>query len=63
MSPTPPQNVGPYEIIAPLGSGGMGQVFRARDSRLNRDVALKLLPPEYSSDPVRKRRLEREPGP
>jgi len=60
MSPTPPQKVGPYEIIGPLGSGGMGQVFRARDPRLNREVAVKLLPPEYSADPVRKLRFEQE---
>jgi len=60
MSPTPPQKVGPYEIIGPLGAGGMGQVFRARDPRLNRDVAVKLLPPEYSADPMRKQRFEQE---
>jgi Tol biopolymer transport system component/predicted Ser/Thr protein kinase len=60
MPQTPPRNIGPYEIIGPLGSGGMGQVYRARDSRLNRDVALKMLPPEYSSDPVRKQRFEQE---
>ena len=60
MSPTPPQKVGPYEIIGPLGAGGMGQVFRARDPRLNREVALKLLPPEYSADPMRKQRFEQE---
>lgn len=60
MSPTPPRKVGPYEIIGPLGSGGMGQVFRARDPRLNREVAVKLLPPEYSADPMRKQRFEQE---
>jgi eukaryotic-like serine/threonine-protein kinase len=60
MSPTPPQKVGPYEIIGPLGSGGMGQVFRARDPRLNREVAVKILPPEYSADPMRKLRFEQE---
>ena len=60
MSPTPPQKVGPYEIIGPLGSGGMGQVFRARDPRLNREVAVKLLPPEYSADPMRRQRFEQE---
>ena len=60
MSPTPPQKVGPYEIIGPLGSGGMGQVFRARDPRLKREVAVKLLPPEYSADPLRKQRFEQE---
>jgi serine/threonine protein kinase len=60
MSPTPPQKVGPYEIIGPLGSGGMGQVFRARDPRLDREVAVKLLPPEYSADPARRQRFEQE---
>jgi serine/threonine protein kinase len=60
MSATPPQKVGPYEIIGPLGSGGMGQVFRARDPRLNREVAVKLLPPEYSADPARRQRFEQE---
>jgi Tol biopolymer transport system component/predicted Ser/Thr protein kinase len=60
MAPTPPQKVGPYEIIGLLGSGGMGQVFRARDPRLNREVAVKLLPAEYSSDPARRQRFEQE---
>ena len=60
MVPMPPQKVGPYEILGPLGSGGMGQVFRAHDPRLNREVAVKLLPPEYSADPMRKQRFEQE---
>jgi serine/threonine protein kinase len=52
--------LGPYEIIAPLGAGGMGEVYRAHDSRLDRDVALKVLPAKLSSDPSLKQRLERE---
>ena len=56
----PPEKIGPYEIIAPLGAGGMGQVYRARDTRLNREVALKILPPEFSADPSRKQRFEQE---
>jgi serine/threonine protein kinase len=50
--------LGPYEIIAPLGAGGMGEVYRARDTRLDRIVAIKVLPPEFSSDPERRKRLE-----
>src|SRR3989454_716091 len=52
--------LGPYEIVAPLGAGGMGEVYRARDTRLDRTVAIKILPAQFSSDPVRKQRLERE---
>jgi len=52
--------LGPYEIAGPLGSGGMGEVYRARDTRLERTVAIKILPAQFSSDPVRKQRFERE---
>jgi eukaryotic-like serine/threonine-protein kinase len=52
--------LGPYEIVAPLGAGGMGEVYRARDERLKRDVAVKVLPPSFSDDPDRLRRFEQE---
>jgi len=52
--------LGPYEIVSPLGAGGMGEVYRARDTRLERTVAIKILPHQLSSDPVRKQRFERE---
>jgi eukaryotic-like serine/threonine-protein kinase len=52
--------LGPYEIQSPLGAGGMGEVYRARDTRLGRDVAIKILPAQFSADPVRKQRFERE---
>jgi eukaryotic-like serine/threonine-protein kinase len=52
--------LGPYEILAPLGAGGMGEVYRARDTRLGREVAVKVLPAAYSSDPDRLRRFEHE---
>jgi serine/threonine protein kinase/dipeptidyl aminopeptidase/acylaminoacyl peptidase len=52
--------LGPYEILAPIGAGGMGEVYRARDTRLRRDVALKVLPSAFSSDPGRVRRFEQE---
>jgi serine/threonine protein kinase len=52
--------LGPYEVLESLGVGGMGEVYRARDPRLGRDVALKILRPELASDPDRLRRFERE---
>jgi eukaryotic-like serine/threonine-protein kinase len=52
--------LGPYEVLAPIGAGGMGEVYRARDERLKRDVAIKVLPPELASDPERRARFERE---
>src|SRR5499427_4902642 len=52
--------LGPYEVIGPLGSGGMGEVYRARDPRLGRDVAIKVLPAALSTDPERLKRFERE---
>ena len=50
--------LGPYELNSPLGAGGMGEVFRARDTRLNREVAVKVLPKEFVSDADRLRRFE-----
>ena len=52
--------LGPYEILAPLGAGGMGEVYRARDPRLKRDVAVKVLPFTFSADPERLARFEQE---
>src|SRR6266480_2490784 len=56
----PGTKLGPYEILAPLGAGGMGEVYKATDTRLNRTVAIKVLPPHLSDDPDRKHRFERE---
>jgi serine/threonine protein kinase len=52
--------IGPYEIIAPIGAGGMGEVFRAKDTRLGRDVAIKVLPETFAKDGDRLRRFEQE---
>jgi len=52
--------LGPYEIVAPAGAGGMGEVYRARDARLNRDVAIKVLPAGFARDPERLRRFQQE---
>src|SRR3989440_2220571 len=60
MPLAPGTKLGPYEITMPLGAGGMGEVYRARDTRLERTVAIKILPAQLSSDPVRKQRFERE---
>ena len=60
MALTSGTKLGPYEIVAPLGAGGMGEVYRARDSRLGREVAIKVLPPSYCRDLDRLRRFEQE---
>jgi serine/threonine protein kinase len=52
--------LGPYEIVAPLGAGGMGEVYRARDARLAREVAIKVLPVSLASDAERLKRFEKE---
>src|SRR5215470_8545549 len=52
--------LGPYQIVAAIGAGGMGEVYRARDTRLGRDVAVKILPKEMSADATSKQRFERE---
>src|SRR5271155_1241111 len=60
MALTSGTKLGPYEILAPLGAGGMGEVYRARDARLKREVAIKVLPAGLSRDPDRLRRFEQE---
>src|SRR5438128_7146784 len=52
--------LGPYEVLDSIGVGGMGEVYRARDTRLGRDVALKILPAEVANDPSRRQRFELE---
>ena len=60
MALLPGTQLGPYEIVAPLGAGGMGEVYRARDLKLNREVALKILPEGLAADPDRMMRFRRE---
>src|SRR5262250_1821449 len=60
MSLAPGTKLGPYEIVAPLGAGGMGEVYQARDSRLDRTVAVKLIPARLSQDPELRKRLDTE---
>lgn len=52
--------LGPYEILAPIGAGGMGEVYKARDTKLDREVAIKVLPVALAQDPARLARFERE---
>src|SRR6266571_2606670 len=60
MTITPGTRIGPYEVTSPLGEGGMGVVYRARDTQLQRDVAVKLLPDHFANDPDRLSRFQRE---
>ena len=60
MTLSPGTRLGPYEIVAPLGAGGMGEVYRARDPKLKRDVAVKVLPQSLATDPDALARFERE---
>ena len=60
MSLSPGARLGPYEIVAAIGAGGMGEVYRARDTKLNRDVAIKVLPEIFALDPDRLARFTRE---
>ena len=60
MPLVPGTKLGPYEIVSPLGAGGMGEVYRAKDTRLERAVAIKILPEQLCKDPIRKQRFERE---
>ncbi len=60
MLVSPGSRLGPYEILSPIGAGGMGEVYRARDTRLGRDVAIKALPEAFARDPERLARFERE---
>src|ERR1700739_1951535 len=60
MQLTAGSKLGAYEIVGPLGSGGMGEVYRARDTKLKRDVAIKILPDEFARDADRVSRFQRE---
>src|SRR5271157_124033 len=60
MGLTSGKKLGPYEIVSPLGAGGMGEVYRARDTRLDRTVAVKILPAHLSESPEAKQRFDRE---
>jgi serine/threonine protein kinase len=60
MAILPGRRLGPYEILSVIGAGGMGEVYKARDTRLNRDVALKVIPEVFAADADRMSRFERE---
>ena len=60
MSLQPGTTLGPYQVTAKIGEGGMGEVYRARDTKLDRDVALKILPEAFATDPDRLARFQRE---
>ena len=60
MALTSGTRLGPYEILSPLGAGGMGEVYRSRDTRLHRDVAIKVLPPAFAADAGRLARFDQE---
>src|SRR6266851_4005682 len=60
MTMTSGTRLGPYEIVSPIGAGGMGEVYKARDSRLERIVAIKVLPPHLAADPEFRERFDRE---
>jgi Tol biopolymer transport system component len=60
MATTAGQKIGPYQVVGQIGAGGMGEVYQAHDARLGRDVAIKVLPPSFSSDPDRLRRFAQE---
>src|SRR5437868_3585112 len=60
MTLAPGVRLGPYEVLSALGAGGMGEVYRARDTKLNRDVALKILPDAFAADAERLARFKRE---
>ncbi len=60
MTLSPGTRLGPYEVMSPLGAGGMGEVYRARDTRLGREVAVKVLPSHLSANEELRQRFERE---